>query len=136
MFISKISTVLKCSAVLVLSIASNVVFSAEKFRSYTHEIAEIEIVKMPTKITNGRILVYLPDSSGKVCTKKSCAKNYDLDKNFRTEVDGEYSLMKPDFFKSLPKQKVSLIVYKEGVVKVVGFNDLVMPRVVFTPSTK
>lgn len=133
MFISKICKVLKCSAVIGLLLAFNTAFSAEQFRPHTFEMVEIEVLKMPTNLTNGRILVYLPDSSGNICASKSCAKRYDLDKDFRTEVDGEYSLMEQNFFKSLPRQKVYLHIYEKGVVKVVGFVDIIIPEVMISP---
>lgn len=109
---------------------------AEKFRPYSIEGAEFEIIKMPNKISNGEILVYASNSEDSKCVSRNCAKRFALDKSFRTEVGGEYSLIENDLFKSLPRQPVDLFLYEEGVVKVVSFRDIVLPDDGFLPSAE
>lgn len=112
---------------------SATVFSAEKFRPYTIEGAEFEILKMPNKISNGEILVYASDTDDE-CKSRNCAKRFALDKEFRTENGGEYSSISHELFKSLPRQTVDLFLYEEGVVKVISFHDIILPEDGFFPS--
>lgn len=123
------SIFLRSIVVLMIGLASHPVFSEQTVETNIIETAEIKVLKMPSKGRSGEILVYKQDSRGQFCSSDNCAERYELAPDFTTQINGQLSPMRDEFFLSLPRQAVSLTVFEEGVVQTVDFINFVMPEV-------